>query len=111
MTDICLIKQGFVKIFDSNYNFITELQPNSFFGEYQVMLDLYGGAVYRACQESERFSGTTSIEQQAVVSSVILKIPKTKFLNLILSNENFASFEHYNEMAVQRFIHFNKIKE
>lgn len=50
------------------------------------------------------------MQEQAVSSSILLKIPKSKFLKLILSHENFASFEHFNEMAVQRFIYFKKLK-
>ena len=110
VTDICLIKQGFVKMFDQNYNFVSELQPNSFYGDYQVMLDLNAGSVYRACQESDKYSSCSSMQEQAVSSSILLKIPKSKFLKLILSHENFASFEHFNEMAVQRFIYFKKLK-
>tara|TARA_B110000285_G_C14931859_1_gene517724 strand:+ start:483 stop:875 length:393 start_codon:yes stop_codon:yes gene_type:complete len=45
--NIYLIKTGSVRMFDKCYNYITDLESDSFFGDHQVMLDLKAGFIYK----------------------------------------------------------------
>ena len=41
--DIYLIKSGCVKVYSKSYHLLTEYNEGSFFGEYQILLDLNSG--------------------------------------------------------------------
>ena len=44
---IYFLQHGFIQVYDQSYNLMTQIQPGSFFGEYQIMLNLYCGANYK----------------------------------------------------------------
>jgi signal-transduction protein with cAMP-binding, CBS, and nucleotidyltransferase domain len=46
-----MIKQGTVKCFDSQYNYISTLQEGSSFGEYNILFGLYSNITYKPDKE------------------------------------------------------------
>ena len=45
--NIFFIKSGAVRVFDKNYNPLLDYKEHDFFGEYQILLDLYAGCFFR----------------------------------------------------------------
>jgi len=43
-----MLKQGNIKCYGRNYNYLVDLQAGSSFGEYQIMFDIYSDITYKA---------------------------------------------------------------
>ena len=43
-----LLKQGNIKCYGRNYDYLVDLQAGSSFGEYQIMFDTYSDVTYKA---------------------------------------------------------------
>jgi len=81
-------------MFDKSYNYMTDLESDSFFGDHQVMLDLKAGFLYKNV-ENKCKDGTAD---QLVTT--ILKIDKEVFINLMLQDEDSDSYEYYHKLAL-----------
>lgn len=51
--NLWLIKNGSVRCFDQNLNYVSTLEEGSFFGEFNVLFDMYSTMYYQAyCETS-----------------------------------------------------------
>ena len=88
---LCLVRKGRVKMFDRNYNYLCELQPGSYFGEYQILFGLYSDFYY-------------SVSDFAY----IFKIEAIDFMKTICRDE--MAYKHFFEISIQKLRFHTKIK-
>ena len=108
VNDIYLIKSGRIQVMNTNYNRLCEYSDHAFFGEYQIMFDLYAGCYYRtgvACVGKHECVNKSKTHQ-----IILLTINKQVFLELISENGNYTSFRHYHDIAVMKFKNIQKLK-
>ena len=79
---------------------MVDLIEGCFFGEFQVLFDLYSGFYYRS---SENQRNQTEV--------VLLTIDKEVFLNTITKEENHRSFKHYFDMAIKKYRYYGRMQE
>ena len=48
VTNFYMIKKGNVILFDNKYNYMYDLEPGSFFGEYNILFGLISNVYYRS---------------------------------------------------------------
>ena len=87
-------------------------REHDFFGEYQILFDLYSGAFYRTYIPGA--VGATSQNQHEKKSDfnyqiIFLMIDREKFLSIICSENNYSSFKHYHDMSIKRYKNMSKL--
>ena len=92
---IHFVQSGTVQLFDKYHNPILEYGQGSFFGEYQILLDLFGCLTYRT---KPRIAACN--EQMKRV--VLFQLDRQIFMDII-TQEKMHCFEFYLNMAIARY--------
>ena len=88
-----LIKEGVVRCYTQDYNYMYDLQERSFFGDYNIQFGLYSNI---------RFN--SHLNKPKMHCIVIFKIESYHLMNQICSN--FNSFKHLHQLSLQK-LRFN----
>lgn len=90
-----MIKRGEINCFDKDYNYLQTLEPESFFGEYNIVFQLYSSAYYQIAPRTE--------------GSIIFKIDKDKLMGIICKDS--GAFKHLFGLCLQKLRYQNKIEQ
>ena len=86
VSEIYLIKNGNVRVYNKTYDFILEYVEGSFFGEYQLLFDLLSGCEFIASVPKQD-------EQQSYnFGCILITISKSIFFDVITDVQNYQSF-------------------
>lgn len=90
-----MIKRGEINCFDKNYNYLQTLEPNSFFGEYNILFQLYSSAYYQIAANTE--------------GNIIFKIDKDKLMSIICKDS--SAFKHLFHICLQKLRYQKNIEQ
>ena len=76
-----MIKQGQIRCFDERYEYMYDLKPGSFLGEYHIMFGLYSNMYYQPVQQSkELYINLFKIDPEILMTEI--SKDKNSFLHL-----------------------------
>mmetsp|Transcript_5911 Transcript_5911/g.9621 ORF Transcript_5911/g.9621 Transcript_5911/m.9621 type:complete len:260 (+) Transcript_5911:2849-3628(+) len=93
LTHFYMIKQGTVKCFDKKYNYLMNLEPGSFFGEYNILFGLYSQMYYQ--------THSADNHDTKKLSCLLFKIEAKKFMQIVLRDS--TTFKHLHHIALKKF--------
>ena len=100
-----LIKNGSVKLFDQKFNYMYELREGGYFGEFNVLFNLYSEYCYKTTKIHKGHHYGHSHDKSEMRGTLLLKIEAETFINIICKDPKL--FMNFFRICVKRF-KFNK---
>lgn len=101
-----MLSRGTIKLFDEKYNYMYDLEPGSYFGEYQIMFGLYSNITYRSAYIKH---DAGEIFNYCNIQRIVYFIPSEKFMSII--TEDPLAYRHFHSIALQRYRYNKKMIE
>lgn len=98
--DFFMIKSGAVRTFDKSFNYMADLRPGSFFGEFNILFDLYNDIYFQAAEMTLQNDFEENVRRRNNLTIMFL-IDRVSLL------ENFSSdldaFKHLFKISLMKF--------
>ena len=104
--DFFMIKNGAVRTFDKSFNYMADLRPGSFFGEFNILFDLYNDIYYQAAETSHHLDDFEENVPRHNHLTIMFHIDRVSLLENFLSDLD--AFKHLFKISLMKFRHSRK---